>query len=330
MVQDLDANRKNGLSHRSDARQLADCNLCLNLMRCGKINKVTRMTPHRSLLFVPVINERALEKSKGLPCDGVILDLEDSIPNERKDEARKTVVDVLQAGGFFASFTIARVNAVGTSVFESDVKALAKIGPQAILVPKVEDAKDIAAVARILDAEPAAKSTRIWFMIESALGVLNIREICAASPRLEGMIIGPNDLLKDLKAKTTPALEALQTSYGLCLIAARAHGLICIDGIYNQFKDVDGFKASCERGRLLGYEGKTLVHPNQIEGANAAFGPSDEDIDLAKRQVAAFDAVLADGQAVAVVDGQMVEKMHVAEAKEVLKLATYIEQRKGA
>ena len=286
------------------------------------------MIPYRSLLFVPAVNERALEKSKTLMCDGVILDLEDSVSDDRKDEARATVIKELKAAKFAAPHQMARVNAVGGVFFESDLKALAEIGPKAILVPKVESAADVLAAVDILDDYSSAKNTRIWIMIESAKGVLNVQDICAASSRLEGMIIGPNDLLKDLNAKATPGQEALLTSFGICMIAARAHGMICIDGIYNQFKDVDGFYKNCQLGHVLGYEGKTLIHPAQIDVANDIFGPSDVEIDLAKRKIEAFEGAVKEGKAVAVVDGELVEKMHIETAKDVLKIATYIEQRK--
>lgn len=287
------------------------------------------MQPYRSLLFVPVINERALEKSTQLLCDGVILDLEDSIPADRKDEARSIAVKTLQAGGFSAPLQMVRVNAADTEFFQKDIKSLARAGIAAILLPKVERAEDIKAIAAILDAVPSAKSTQIWFMIESALGVMNLREICAASPRLAGMIIGPNDLLNDIRGKDTVGQDALLSSYGLCLIAARAYGLVCIDGVYKEFRDTDGFVANCAQGQMLGFDGKSLIHPAQITPANDVFGPSQEDIDLARRQIEAFDAAVAARKAVAVVDGKMVEAMHVEAARKLLKMVAVIADREG-
>ena len=285
------------------------------------------MHPYRSMLFVPVTNDRALAKSVFMQSDAVILDLEDSVPVERKEEARAIAVKVLDVGGFSAPYQLVRVNAVDTEFFQSDVKALAKAGAQAILVPKVENVEDIQAAAAILDADPNANSTQIWFMIESALGVMNLREICAASPRLAGMIIGPNDLIKDLRAKDTAGQEALLTSYAMCLLAARAFGLACIDGVYKEFKNTEGFADNCAQGRILGFDGKSLIHPAQIAPANEAFGPSPEDIDLAKRQIEAFDAAMAEGKGVAVVDGAMVEGLHVDIARKLLKMATMIAER---
>lgn len=286
------------------------------------------MKPYRSLLFVPVLNERALEKSKGLQCDGVMLDLEDSIQADRKDEARDTAIDALRVGGFASPLRMVRVNSVATEFFQSDVSALAKCNLDAIVVPKVETAADVHLAAGLLDAEFCAKDTLIWIMIESALGVMNLREICAASPRLAGMIMGPNDLLKNLRAKETKDQQAVLTSYGLCLLAARANGLICIDGVYKQFTDAKGYAANCAQGRILGFDGKSLIHPAQIDQANAAFGPSADDIAMAKRQIEAFGAATVMGKGVAVVDGELVEALHVDTAHGILKMATEIAKRK--
>jgi citrate lyase beta subunit len=282
----------------------------------------------RSLLFVPALNARALEKSKALDCDAVILDLEDSIAPDRKAEARDTAINALSVGGFAAPHCMVRVNSIETIYFDGDIRALAKAGVDAIVVPKVSSAADIQAALRILDAEPNAKDTKLWIMIETALGVMNLAEICAASPRLTGMIVGPNDLLKDLRAKETANQEALMTSYGLCLLAARAYGLICIDGVYKHFKDTTGFAANCAQGRRLGFDGKSLIHPAQIGPTNAAFGPSPDDVDLAKRQIQAFEDAKAHGFGVATLDGALVEALHVKSAHSLLEMAAAIAQKK--
>jgi citrate lyase beta subunit len=284
----------------------------------------------RSLLFVPALNARAVGKSKDLVCDGVILDLEDSIGPDRKAEARVAAIGALAKGGFAAHLHMVRVNSVDTEYFISDVSALAQEGVAAIVVPKVDSAADLQAAVALLDAEPAAKDTQIWIMIETALGVMNLREICAVSKRLKGIIVGPNDLLKDLKAVESPGQEALLASYGLCLLAARAYGLICIDGVYKQFKDAAGFAENCTMGRVLGFDGKSLIHPAQIAPANAAFGPSAADIDLAKRQLQAFEAAVAQGKGVAVVDGALVEGLHVETARGLLKMAEVIASKEGS
>ncbi len=288
------------------------------------------MTPTRSLLFVPALNPRAVEKSKGLACDGIILDLEDSIAPERKGEARDAAIDAVSQGGFAASLQMVRVNSINTEYFTDDISALAKAGAAAIVVPKVDRAADLAAAVALLDAEPAAKDTQIWIMTETALGVMNLAEICAVSKRLKGIIVGPNDLLKDLKAHESKGQDALLTSYGLCLLAARAYGLICIDGVYKQFKDATGFAENCAMGRVLGFDGKSLIHPAQISAANAAFGPSEADIDLAKRQVQAFEAAVTLGKGVAVVDGALVEGLHVEIARGLLKMAKAIANKEGS
>lgn len=285
------------------------------------------MTPTRSMLFVPVLNERAVEKSKNLQCDAVILDLEDSISLDCKAQARAAVVDVLQAGGFDAPLKMVRVNDVKSAYFKADITSLAPLGVQAILVPKVNSAADVLAVEQLLNAEPAAKDTQIWIMIETAMGVMNLREICAASSRISGMVVGPNDLVKDLRATETAGLEALLTSYGLCIIAARAFGLICIDGIYKQFTDAQGFVENCAKGKVLGFDGKSLIHPSQIDPANTQYSPNVEAIDLAKRQVKAYDLAKAQGKGVAVVDGELVEGLHADNARTLLKMAEVIAKR---
>ncbi len=283
----------------------------------------------RSLLFVPALNARAVEKSKELDCDGIILDLEDSITPEHKAKARDTAISVLATGGFAALLRMVRVNSIDTEYFNSDVSTLAKAGIGAIVIPKVNCAADIQAVTQILDTEPNAKDTQIWIMIETALGVMNLREICNASPRLAGMIVGPNDLLKDIQARESAGQEALLTSYGLCILAARAYGLICIAGIYKQFKDAQGFEANCAHGRALGFDGKSLIHPSQIAPCNAAFGPDEQEIALAKKQIAAFTEAKALGKGVAVVDGELVEGLHVETAHKLLEIAAAVKQTKG-
>lgn len=288
------------------------------------------MTPSRSFLFVPVLNVRAVEKSKGLACDGIILDLEDAIAPDRKAEARKAAIDAVVQGDFTAALQMVRVNSVDTQYFIPDISALAQAGVAAIVVPKVNCAADLAVAVALLDGEPAAKDTQLWIMIETALGVMNLREICAVSKRLKGIIVGPNDLLKDLKAVESKGQEALLTGYGLCLLAARAYGLICIDGVYKQFTDAAGFVENCAMGRILGFDGKSLIHPAQIAPANAAFGPNEADIDLAKRQVQAFELAVAQGKGVAVVDGALVEGLHVETARDLLKMAKAIANREGS
>ena len=283
----------------------------------------------RSMLFVPVLNARAVEKSKDLACDGIILDLEDAIVSDRKGEARDAAIDAVAQGGFTARLKMVRVNSVETEYFVGDVSALAQAGVAAIVVPKVDRAADLEAAVALLDAEPAAKDTQIWIMIETALGVMNLREICAVSKRLKGIIVGPNDLLKDLKAVESKGQDALLTSYGLCLLAARAYGLVCIDGVYKQFKDAAGFAENCAMGQVLGFDGKSLIHPAQIAPANAAFGPSQADIDLAKRQVQAFEAAKAQGKGVAVVDDAIVEGLHVETARDLLNMAEAIANKEG-
>lgn len=283
--------------------------------------------PLRSLLFVPATNDRAVKKAQRLHCDGIILDLEDAVLPDKKDQAREAGIDILKAKTFLAPLTFIRVNSVETDFFSHDMKALADIGPQAIVLPKVNSAVDVEAAAKLLDADPAAAETQLWIMIETAMGVMHVREICAASPRLAGLIIGPNDLLKDLRAPDTSGSEALLTSYGLCVLAARAYDLVCIDGVYKQYKDTEGFRKSCVQGRRLGFDGKSLIHPAQIDPANDIFGPSVAEIDHANRQIAAFEAAQKSGQGVGVLDGEIVEYLHVEQAKRLLAVAKSIAKR---
>jgi len=304
--------------------QFGGCNGTVNLMLWLEIDRGFMMLLCRSLLFVPALNGRAMSKAGTLPCDGVIVDLEDSVLPARKAEARAAAVDALRNPDFRAGLILVRVNAVDTEYFSSDIKTLAEIGPQAVVLPKVQSAKDVLAAQKILDAEPAARDTQIWIMIETALGVMNLREICTASKRLKGLILGPNDLVKDLHAIETAGQEAVMTSYGLCLVAARAYGLICIDGVYKQFTDAPGFERNCTQGRVMGFDGKSLIHPSQIAPANACFGPGEADIDLAKRQIQAFEAADAQGKGVASVDGELVEALHVDTARKVLQMADVI------
>ncbi len=285
------------------------------------------MIPIRSLLFVPALNARAVEKSKSLTCDGIILDLEDSIAPERKAEARDAAIAAIAQGGFTAHLQMVRVNSVESDFFTDDVKMLAQAGVRAIVVPKVDTAADLQAAVTLLEAEVAATDTQIWIMIESALGVMNLAEICTVSKRLKGIIVGPNDLLKDLKALESTGQDALLTSYGLCLLAARAYGLVCIDGVYKHFKDMTGFAKNCAMGRIMGFDGKSLIHPAQIADTNAAFGPSEAEIDLAKRQVQAFEIAVAEGKGVAVVDGALVEGLHVDTAHRLLRMADAIAKK---
>ena len=279
--------------------------------------------PCRSVLYIPASKERALEKAGTLAADAIIFDLEDAVAPEEKPAARALLARVLRDFDYGARLRIVRINGFDTEWGRADAEAMslaiaggARI--DAVLVPKVSRAADLDAVAALV---PGAD---LWAMMETAAGMLNAAEI-AAHPRLRGMVMGTNDLAKELGSRFRPDRLPMQAGLGLCLLAAKAQRRIIVDGVYNAFKDDEGLRAECEQGRDMGFDGKTLIHPAQLEVANAAFAPSEAEIDLARRQIAAFDAVLAQGGGVAVVDGRIVENLHVATARATLEKARSIE-----
>ncbi|MEM7191124.1 MAG: CoA ester lyase [Pseudomonadota bacterium] len=281
--------------------------------------------PRRSALYMPGSKPRALEKARGLPADSLILDLEDAVPPAEKVAARQTVADALAEGGYGMREIVIRVNGLDTEWGADDLTAAAACKPDAVLIPKVDSAAMISDVAGRLEAAGAPASTAIWAMMETPLGMLNAAEI-AASPRLTCMVMGTNDLVKELGAAHTETRLPVVTGLGLCMLAARAHGLAILDGVYNAFRDLEGLKAECEQGLDFGFDGKTLIHPGQIETTNEVFAPSAEEIALAESYVTAFAEVEAAGQAVAVVDGKIVENLHVETAKALLQRAKAIKE----
>ncbi|KGJ14990.1 HpcH/HpaI aldolase/citrate lyase family protein [Paracoccus sanguinis] len=276
--------------------------------------------PYRSVLYIPGSNERALEKARGLAADAIIFDLEDAVAPAEKPAARATLKAAL-AEDYGPRARIVRINGLDTEWGREDAAAFAT-GADAVLVPKVSTPADLDAVAALTGDTP------LWAMMETALGMLNAAAI-AAHPRLEGMVMGTNDLAKELGSRNRPDRLAMQTGLGLCLLAARAHGRVIVDGVFNAFKDEDGLRAECEQGRDMGFDGKTLIHPAQLEIANAAFAPAEEEVALARRQIEAFEAALAEGKAVAVVDGRIVENLHVETAKKTLARAEAIAAMAG-
>ncbi|WP_043767717.1 HpcH/HpaI aldolase/citrate lyase family protein [Roseivivax isoporae] len=275
--------------------------------------------PFRSVLYIPGSKARAIDKARGLPVDAVILDLEDAVAVEEKARARATLAEALAEGGFGHRYRVVRINGLDTGWGRDDARAVADTACDAVLLPKVESPAQIDALAAITGDRP------VWAMMETPLGILEARAI-AAHPRLQGMVMGTNDLVKDLGARATPDRVAVMAALGHCVLAARAHGVTVIDGVYNAFKDEEGLRAECAQGRDMGFDGKTLIHPAQIDTANAVFGPSDAEIDLARRQIAAYEAARAEGQGVAVVDGRIVENLHVDTARKVLAQAEAIGQ----
>lgn len=285
--------------------------------------------PFRSLLYIPGSKARALEKAQALPADGIIFDLEDAVAPDAKAEARQMVAEALRKFDYGARALMVRINGFDTPWAEDDLAAIAPVRPEAILLPKVNAAADIERLAAALDGLAGCEETRIWAMMETPLGCLNAAEI-AVAPRMAGMVMGTNDLLKDLGARDTEDRLPLMTALQLSLLAARAQGLVIVDGVYNRFKDVEGLRRLCEQGRALGFDGKSLIHPDQIAVANEVFAPSAEEIELARRQVEAFAAAEAEGKGIAVLDGQIVENLHVETAKATLAKAEAITRAEGA
>ncbi|TDE39633.1 HpcH/HpaI aldolase/citrate lyase family protein [Antarcticimicrobium sediminis] len=277
-----------------------------------------RSRPYRSVLYIPGSKPRALDKARGLPVDAIIFDLEDAVSADEKDNARDTLKEALAQGGYDPRVKIVRINGLETDWGADDARAVCDMDVDAVLLPKVGSAADIDALAKITGDLP------IWAMMETPKAMLNAAEI-AAHPLLTGMVMGTNDLAKELQTRFRPDRLPMMAGLGLCLLAAKAEGLVIVDGVYNAFKDDDGLAVECAQGRDMGFDGKTLIHPAQVAVANTAFAPSAEEIDLARRQIAAFEAVEASGQGVAVVDGKIVENLHVVTAREILAKAQAIE-----
>ena len=273
---------------------------------------MTKLTcPLRSVLYIPGSKPRALDKARGLACDAIIFDLEDAVSPDEKAAARATLAAALAEGGYGARLKVIRINGLDTEWGAEDAKAAASMDADAILLPKVASPADLDALAAITGDIP------LWAMMETPGAMLGAAPI-AAHPKLQAMVMGTNDLAKDLQTRFRADRLPLIAGLGLCVLAAKAHGCAIIDGVYNAFKDDDGLKAECEQGRDMGFDGKTLIHPAQLDVANAAFSPTDAEVDLARRQIDAYEAVIASGQSVAVVDGKIVENLHVATARETL------------
>lgn len=285
--------------------------------------------PFRSVLYIPGSKERAMDKARSLAADAIIFDLEDAVAIEEKANARATLANTLAASDFGPRAKLVRINGFETDWGAADLDVVSLARPEAILLPKVNTAADIEALARRLDARPETADTCIWAMMETAEGILNAAAI-ARAPRMAGFVLGTNDLAKELGCRHRPDRLPLQMALQTCLMAARAAGIVAVDGVYNAFKDAEGLRAECEQGRDLGFDGKTLIHPDQLAIANEVFAPSEAALDLARRQIAAFDEARAKGQGVAVVDGRIVENLHIVTARQVLTRAEAIAQLQKA
>jgi citrate lyase subunit beta/citryl-CoA lyase len=282
------------------------------------------LSPRRSVLYMPGANERALEKAKTLPTDALILDLEDAVAPDAKVDARARVCTAASSGKYGKREVTIRVNGIGTRWHEEDLRAVAKAGPAAVVVPKINSAADVRTIERALEAAGAPEHTKIWAMVETPIAMLHAEEIASSSERLTVLVMGTNDLAKELHAEHVPGRAPLLGGLSLALLAARAAGKEILDGVYNDVADLGGFQDECIQGRQLGFDGKTLIHPKQIEPCNNAFAPSEEEITLSRRIIEAFEEAQHEGRGVVTVDGRMIENLHVDNARRVLAVAQAI------
>ena len=283
--------------------------------------------PRRSVLYMPGSNVRALEKARVLPADGLILDLEDAVAPDAKETARAQIVETLRAGGYGKRELIARVNGLDTSWGEADVRAIATSAADALLIPKVESAAGVRRVEEIMRSAGAPDRLSIWCMIETPQGVLNAAEIARAGPRVGCFVMGTSDLAKDLRAAHTRERLPMLASLGLCILAARAAGIAILDGVHLDLNDDEGFAYSCQQGKELGFDGKTLIHPKTIATANRIFAPSPEEVAWSNTIIAAHGEATKAGKGVVVVDGRLIENLHVAAAHRLVALADAIRER---
>ena len=285
-----------------------------------------KLHPYRSVIYIPADSARFLEKARALPCDAIIFDFEDAVAPAQKEAARDTLAVALKEGGFAPRTQIIRINDLDTPWGRDDVQMMHKSKPAYLLLPKVNSAQDIHDLEAEMGKYEGYENTKIWAMMETPQAILNAGEIANATPNMAGLVLGTNDLAKDLGLRVGPARAELQTALSLSVLAAKAAGIAVVDGVYNAFKDDAGLRNEAVQGRDMGFDGKTLIHPAQIEGANEVFTPSQEELDLAKRQIAAYDEALENGTGIAVVDGKIVENLHVETARALIAKMEKIEQ----
>ncbi len=285
----------------------------------------TTARPRRSVLYMPGSNPRALEKAKTLGADGLIFDLEDAVAPDAKEEARRQVVAAVTGGGYGRREILIRSNGLNTPWGQADLAAAAVSGAHAVLLPKVESADMVRQAESILAAAGAPDDLAIWCMMETPRGILRAEGIAAASPRLGGFVMGTSDLAKDLHCAHTRERLPMLTSLGLCLLAARAQGLAILDGVHLDLNDDEGFDYACRQGLEMGFDGKTLIHPKTIEAANRVFAPSEAEVAWSRRIIAAHAEAEAAGKGVVVVEGRLIENLHVVNARRLVALAEQIE-----
>ncbi|WVM96406.1 CoA ester lyase [Terrabacter sp. C0L_2] len=284
----------------------------------------TAYRPRRSVLYMPSSNERALEKAKTLPVDALILDLEDAVAPDAKGAARENACAAARSGDYGRRELTIRVNSLGSQWHDADLAAAAAAGPDAIVVPKVNSADEVRSLVAAMEAAGAPDHTRLWAMVETPVAVLHAEEIARASDRLACLVLGTNDLYKEIGATFAPGRAAIATSLQLALLAARAAGVAVVDGVFNDVKDEDGFLAEARQGREWGFDGKTLIHPGQVQLANEVFAPSEAQVEDARAVIAAFEEAQAQGRGVATLNGRLIENLHVDTAQKVLATAEAI------
>lgn len=283
-----------------------------------------KLRPRRSVLYLPGSNPRALEKARTLPTDALILDMEDAVSPDAKELARRQIAESLSRGGYGPREVLIRVNSLNTPWGADDVAAVARIGADGIVFPKIESPEEVRAAVAALDRAGAPAGLPVWIMAETPRGILRIEAIAGASPRLGGIIMGTSDLAKELRVRHTPDRIGFIAALSFSVMAARAHGLEILDGVHLDLDDETGFRAACNQGRDLGFDGKTLIHPRQLAAANELFAPTDADVREARTIIAAWEQARQEGKGVTVVNGRLVENLHVEQARRTLAMAEAI------
>jgi citrate lyase subunit beta / citryl-CoA lyase len=272
----------------------------------------------RSVLYMPSSNAKAVEKAKTLPADGIIFDLEDAVAPDAKPAARESAAAAVASGEYGRRTLTIRVNGIGTQWHDDDITAAAKAGPHAIVVPKVDSVAQVRELVAKIEKAGAPDHTTLWAMIETPAAILRVGDIAAADPRLSTLVMGTNDLVKELYAEHVPGRQPVLPSLHFALLAARAAGISILDGVYNDIRNVEGFAAECEQGRQMGFDGKTLIHPAQVEAANTAFAPSAKAVEDAQGLIQAWED--GEGSGVVTYNGRLVENLHVESARRTLAL----------
>lgn len=284
---------------------------------------MSEVRPRRSVLYMPSSNERALEKAKTIPCDALILDLEDAVAPDAKEAARSNAVAAAASGEYGHREVTIRCNGLDTPWGSDDLAAAATSGAASVVIPKVGSAAYLDEISRRLDEAGAPAEMTIWAMVETPTAIMDIRSI-AGHPRVNVLVMGNNDLAKELRTGVLPERTPLLPALAMALLGAREAGKVILDGVYNDVQDADGFRVEAEQGKAMGFDGKTLVHPSQVGPANEVWAPSDHEIDFSRRVIAAFEAAQAEGRGVITVDGRMIEHLHVQNAERILAVADAI------